>query len=86
MCPMTTTIMAETCSICAGSLKWTERTESQDPEVPGEKSSGTREKVHSRKKKTHSTQTTGKEHALKGQKLLAQGSALGNYGRKPVAL
>lgn len=22
MCPMTTTIMAETCSICAGSLKW----------------------------------------------------------------
>ena len=35
MCPMTTTIMAETCSICAGSLKWTERTESQDPEVPG---------------------------------------------------
>lgn len=31
-CPMTTTIMAETCSICAGSLKWTERTESQDPE------------------------------------------------------
>ena len=38
MCPMTTTIMAETCSICAGSLKWTERTESQDPEVPGEPS------------------------------------------------
>lgn len=32
MCPMTTTIMAETCSICAGSLKWTERSESQDPE------------------------------------------------------
>lgn len=32
MCPMTTTIMAETCSICAGSLKWTERQESQDPE------------------------------------------------------
>lgn len=32
MCPMTTTIMAETCSICAGSLKWTERPESQDPE------------------------------------------------------
>ena len=23
---------------------------------------------------------------LKGQKLLAQGNALGNYGRKPVAL
>ena len=27
-----------------------------------------------------------KQHALKGQKLLAQDSALGNYGRKPVAL
>lgn len=40
MCPMTTTIMAETCSICAGSPpKWTERPESQDPEVPGEPSS-----------------------------------------------
>ncbi len=38
ICPMTTTIMAETSSICAGSLKWTERTESQDPEVPGEPS------------------------------------------------
>ena len=38
ICPMTTTIMAETCNICAGSLKWTERTESQDPEVPGEPS------------------------------------------------
>lgn len=39
MCPMTTTIMAETCSICAGSPpKWTERPESQDPEVPGEPS------------------------------------------------
>ena len=25
-------------------------------------------------------------HALKGQKLLAQGIALGYYGRKPVAL
>ena len=25
-------------------------------------------------------------HALKGQKLLAQGNALGYYGRKPVAL
>ena len=24
--------------------------------------------------------------ALKGQKLLAQGNALGNYGRKPVTL
>ncbi len=33
MCSMTTTIMAETCSICAGSPpKWTERSESQDPE------------------------------------------------------
>ena len=36
---MTTTIMAETCSICAGSLKWTERPESQDPEVPEDPSS-----------------------------------------------
>lgn len=37
---MTTTIMAETCSICAGSPpKWTERPESQDPEVPEEPSS-----------------------------------------------
>ena len=27
-----------------------------------------------------------KQHALKGQKLLAQGIALGNYGRTPVAL
>ena len=27
-----------------------------------------------------------KQHALKGQKLLAQGIALGNHGRKPVAL
>ena len=26
------------------------------------------------------------QYALKGQKLLAQGIALGNYGRKPVAL
>ena len=25
-------------------------------------------------------------HAMKGQKLLAQGSALGYFGRKPVAL
>lgn len=39
ICPMTTTIMAETCSICAGSLKWTERPEPQDPEVPEEPSS-----------------------------------------------
>lgn len=36
---MTTTIMAETCSICAGSLKWTERPESQDPEGTEEPSS-----------------------------------------------
>ena len=27
-----------------------------------------------------------KQHALKGQKLLAQGSALGNYGSKLIAL
>ncbi len=27
-----------------------------------------------------------KQHALKGQKLLAQGIALSNYGSKPVAL
>ena len=26
------------------------------------------------------------KYALKGQKLPAQGNALGNYGRKPVAL
>lgn len=39
MCPMTATIMAETCSICAGSLKWTERPESQDPEGTEEPSS-----------------------------------------------
>ena len=26
------------------------------------------------------------QYALKGQKHLAQGNALGNYGRKPVAL
>lgn len=36
---MTTTIMAETCSICAGSLKWTEYTKPQDPELPEEPSS-----------------------------------------------
>ena len=29
---------------------------------------------------------TCKQHALKGQKPLAQGNALGNFGRKPVAL
>lgn len=35
MCPMTTTIMAETCSICAGSpLKWAVYTEQDDTEVP----------------------------------------------------
>ena len=35
---MTTTIMAETCSICAGSPpKWV--VDPQDPEVPGEPSS-----------------------------------------------
>ena len=32
------------------------------------------------------TQKLQKQHALKGQKLLAQGIALGVYGRKPVAL
>lgn len=37
---MTTTIMAETCSICAGSPpKWTERSESQDPTMSEEPSS-----------------------------------------------
>lgn len=36
---MTTTILAETCNICAGSLKWTERPESQDPTMPDEPSS-----------------------------------------------
>ena len=39
ICPMTTTILAETCSICAGSLKWTEYTKPQDPELPEEPSS-----------------------------------------------
>lgn len=35
MCPMTTTIMAETCSICAGSLKWTvDPPKQDDTEVP----------------------------------------------------
>lgn len=38
MCPMTTTIMAETCSICAGSLKWAEYTE-QNPDESDEPSS-----------------------------------------------
>ena len=35
---MTTTIMAETCSICAGSLKWAEYPK-QDPEESDEPSS-----------------------------------------------
>ena len=35
----------------------------------------------------HSTELSHEApHALKGQKLLAQGIALGVYGRKPVAL
>ena len=35
MCPMTTTIMAETCSICAGSpLKWVVDKNQDDTEVP----------------------------------------------------
>ena len=35
MCPMTTTIMAETCSICAGSPpKWVVDKNQDDPEVP----------------------------------------------------
>lgn len=39
MCPMTTTIMAETCSICAGSpLTWVVD-KNQDPEVPEDPSS-----------------------------------------------
>lgn len=39
MCPMTTTIMAETCSICAGSLKWVVDPQKQDDtEVPEEQS------------------------------------------------
>lgn len=39
ICPMTTTIMAETCSICAGSpLKWAEYPK-QDPEESDEPSS-----------------------------------------------
>lgn len=31
---MTTTIMAETCSICAGSLKWVVDPKQDDTEVP----------------------------------------------------
>lgn len=38
MCPMTTTILAETCSICAGSLKWAEYPK-QDPDESDEPSS-----------------------------------------------
>ena len=34
MCPMTTTIMAETCSFCAGSLKWVVDPKQDDTEVP----------------------------------------------------
>lgn len=35
MCPMTTTIMAETCSICAGSPKWVvDPPKQDDTEVP----------------------------------------------------
>jgi hypothetical protein len=34
----------------------------------------------------YSTFASFSPHALKGQKLLAQGSALGYFGRKPVAL
>ena len=37
-------------------------------------------------KRRSRTQAKRKQHALKGQKLLAQGSALGYYGRKLVAL
>ena len=38
---MTTTIMAETCCICAGSplKKWAEYDKSQDPDLPDEPSS-----------------------------------------------
>lgn len=41
ICPMTTTIMAETCSICAGStLNWAQYDpKPQDPELPEEPSS-----------------------------------------------
>ena len=38
MCPMTTTIMAETCSFCAGSLKWVVDPK-QDPDESDEPSS-----------------------------------------------
>lgn len=40
MCPMTTTIMAETCSFCAGStLKWVVDKNQDDTEVQKEPSS-----------------------------------------------
>lgn len=40
MCPMTTTIMAETCCICAGSpLKWAVDHKPQEPELPEDPSS-----------------------------------------------
>ena len=40
MCPMTTTIMAETCSICTGSTRiWVVDPPKQDTEVPEEQSS-----------------------------------------------
>lgn len=39
MCPMTTTIMAETCSICAGSTRiWVVDPKQDDTEVPEEQS------------------------------------------------
>lgn len=39
MCPMTTTIMAETCSICAGSTRiWVVDKNQDDTEVPEEQS------------------------------------------------
>ena len=39
MCPMTTTIMAETCSICTGSTRiWVVDPPKQDTEVPEEQS------------------------------------------------
>ena len=38
MCPMTTTIMAETCSICAGSTRIWVVDKNQDTEVPEEQS------------------------------------------------
>ena len=40
----------------------------------------------SKAKRCYSTFACKLQYALKGQKLLAQGIALGYYGRKPVAL